>query len=447
MGLKYIEPIKSIILLLLVLMSVTFTFSIWTYAPQLDTIEQSPTVDISIGASKKVEDIIKPYKFLIKYDDSLNGTTEQEWIDHILKEMDTWKVTQLVREPNEMNKGQMKSFFEQTNQFTLFFQGEVPLPVYDEILAIVDDQLTRIPEFSFDRLVVRWNPKEIAFEAHFINRATGIHYHGKIAASDTMTSYRQIIREGEKLPAYAEVNAQDSAYLAVPAEPIIMLQSTYIQEEISPTRFRDALFNDPNAVRRSQVDATHEEFGDDHALLGVNTETKMLNFAHPAAFSGEPAAYPSDLLKDVIDSINEHGGWTDSYRFSYIKPYYRNVKFQLYIHGYPVFSEPPHTGTTEIAQYYGVNRVFRYIRPYYTLDVSLNDEEEELPSGIKIVNELMGIENFDFGTVEEITTGYIMKHDLERRIYIMEPTWFYYAKGNWVPYILQQGGGEQIGLE
>ena len=78
MGLKYIEPIKSIILLLLVLLSITFTFSIWTYSPRLDAIEQSPTVDISIGERKKVQDIIKPYKFLIKYEDSLNGTTEQE---------------------------------------------------------------------------------------------------------------------------------------------------------------------------------------------------------------------------------------------------------------------------------------------------------------------------------------------------------------------------------
>lgn len=447
MGLKYIEPIKSIILLLLVLLSVTFTFSIWTYSPQLDTIEQSPTVDISIGASKQIEDIIKPYKFLIKYDESLNGTTEQARIDHIVREMGTWKVFKLVREPNEMNKDQMKSFFEQTNQFTLFFQGDVPLPLYEEILSIEDDQLSQLPEFSFDRLVVRWNPKEIAFEAHFISRATGIHYRGKIVASDTMKSYRQIVLEGENLPSYAEVKAQESAYLAVPTEPVKMLQSTYYQEEISPNRFRDALFNDPNAVRRSQVDATHEEFGDDHALLGVNTETKMLNFVHPAAFSGEPAAYPSELLMDVIDSINEHGGWTDSYRFSYINSYSRYVRFQLYVHGYPVFSEPPRTGTTEIAQYYGENRVFRYIRPYYTLDVPLNDEEEELPSGMTFVNELMGIENFDFGTVEEITTGYMMNYDQEQRIYIMEPSWFYYAKGNWVPYTPEQGGGEQIGLE
>ena len=90
-------------------------------------LNTSPTVDISIGERKKVKDLIKPYKFLIKYDDSLNGTTDREQIDSILKEMNSWKVSQLVPGTNEMNKEQMKAFFEETNQFTLYFQGEVPL--------------------------------------------------------------------------------------------------------------------------------------------------------------------------------------------------------------------------------------------------------------------------------------------------------------------------------
>jgi len=445
MGLKYIEPIKSIILLLLVLLSVTFTFSIWTYSPQLDTIEQSPTVDISIGARKQVEDIIKPYKFLIKYDETLNGTTDQVIIDNVLKEMKSWKVSELEYDQIEMNKAQLKAFFEQPNQFTLYFQGEVPLPVYDGILPI-DDDIQLPKNFSFDRLVVKWNPKEIAFEVHFINRATGVHYRGKTAHEDTMRSYRQIVQNGEELPSYTEVNTEEPVYLAVPTEPTKMVQSTYYQEEISPTRFRDALFNDPNAVRRSQVDAIHEEFGDDHALLVVNTESKMLNFVHPAAESREPAE-PSVLLIDVIDSINEHGGWTDSFRFSYMNHVSRYVKFQLFSRGYPVFGETKGTkGTTEIAQYFGENRVFKYIRPYYTLDVDVFDEIE-LPSGVDIANELMEMEKLDFGTVEEITAGYMMRHDSEQRIFVMEPAWFYLAKGNWDPYIPEQGGGEQFGLE
>lgn len=442
MGLRYIESIKSIILLLLVLLSITFTLSIWTYTPRLDPIEQSPTVDISIGQRKNVKDIIKPYKFIIKTDEFMKGTTEQKDIDEIVDEMRTWKITQLLKDPVEMNKTQMNEFFQQQNQFTLYFQGDVPLPVYDEILEIEE---VNIPQVNFDRLVVKWNPKDISFEVHFLNRATGIHYYGKVTLIDTMKSYRSLVHGSEVFMNYAEVIQEDGPYLAVSDEPIAMQRLTYFQEELSPTRFRDALFNDPKAVRRSQVDATHEEFGDDHASMIVDTDSKTLNFVHPAAEIREPTK-PSELLTDVIDSINEHGGWTDNYRFSYINAYSRYVKFQLFAKGYPVFSDM--NGTTEIAQYYGDNRVFRYIRPYYTLDVPL-DEELELPSGMEVADALMNSEQLDFSTVEEITLGYMMRHDHDQRVYVMKPSWFYLikGKGNWNEYIPEQDGGEQYGLE
>ncbi|MBD7984175.1 hypothetical protein H9649_06255 [Sporosarcina sp. Sa2YVA2] len=443
MGLKYIEPIKSIVLLLLVLLSITFTMSIWTYTPRLDPIDQSQTVDISIGKRKNVEEIIKPYKFLIKTDDFLKGTTEQEDLEKIIDEMATWKITQLLKDPVEMNKKQMNSFFEQPNQFTLYFQGDVPLSIYNEILKIEEDN---IPAFSFDRLVVRWNPKDLSFEVHFLNRATGTHYYGRVAATYTMQSYRSLVLGSETFLNYSEIGQVDTTYLAVPDEPIQMKKLTYFQEEISPTRFRDALFNDPNAVRRSQVDATHEEFGDDHASMIVDTDSKMLNFVHPAAETREPST-SADLLMDVIDSINEHGGWTNSYRFSHISPYYRYVKFQLFAKGYPVHSEV--SEMTEIAQYYGDNRVFRYIRPYYILDGPL-DEDVQLPTGVEVANALKSSDKVEFSTVEEISVGYMMKHDVDQRVYVLEPTWFYLIKGNqgkWYEYTPEQDGGDQFGLE
>ena len=47
---------------------------------------------------------------------------------------------------------------------------------------------------------------------------------------------------------------------------------------MSPSRFRDALFSDPNAVRRSQVGTNLEEFQDDNALMTINTDKKNLDY-------------------------------------------------------------------------------------------------------------------------------------------------------------------------
>ena len=62
MGLKQVEFIKSVVLFLLIALSIILTFSIWTYTPNLKTVEQKPTVDISIANQATIEDIVKPYK-------------------------------------------------------------------------------------------------------------------------------------------------------------------------------------------------------------------------------------------------------------------------------------------------------------------------------------------------------------------------------------------------
>ena len=46
----------------------------------------------------------------------------------------------------------------------------------------------------------------------------------------------------------------------------------------------------------------------------------------------------------------------------------------------------------------------------------------------------MKSDKLDFDTVEEIAPGYFMKHDTDRRLFIMEPAWFYLVNGNWNPF-------------
>ncbi|WP_336824554.1 two-component system activity regulator YycH [Sporosarcina sp. USHLN248] len=442
MGLKYIEPIKSIILLLLVIMSITFTFSIWTYSPHLEPIGELPTVDISIGERLQIKDIIKPYKLTIQYEDGLKGTTDLQDIEKVTNEMSRWKISQLTLVDNEMNREKFKSFLEQPNQYTLYFHGQVPLPVYDEILTIEE---TDVPEKTFDYIVVTWDPKNIGFDVHFINREAGSHYEGKVVAKELLQSYQTIVTEGQEFPEYEQLQLNEPVYIALPSEGIQMKKRTFYQEEISPTRFRDALFNDPYAVRRTQVGSNIEEFGDDHALMTVHTDTKTLNFVHPAAESREMIS-ATELLLGVFDSINEHGGWTDQFRYTYMNPYSRYVKFQLFSNGYPVYSD--NSGlTTEITQTFGEGRVFHYIRPYYTLDGPFTDEDYTMPSGTAVAQMLMESDKLDFKMVEEITVGYYMTYDAERRIFIMEPSWYYLFKGDWIRFSPESLGGDQIGLE
>ena len=179
--------------------------------------------------------------------------------------------------------------------------------------------------------------------------------------------------------------------------------------------------------------------------MSINTDKKILDYVHPTAKTSE-VSIPSELLLDTFDYINEHGGWSNEYRLVNMNPLSRTVKFQLHVHGLPVFSD---STSTMIEQVWGEERVFRYKRPYYILDSNLPSETEivYLPSGVDVVKMLIESDQIDGSQVDEIIPGYFMKYDTNPNLFMLEPSWFYKIKDNWIRFSPEQLGGEMIGLE
>jgi regulatory protein YycH of two-component signal transduction system YycFG len=441
LGLKYIEPVKSIVLILLVVLSILLTFSIWTYSPRYEVSEPSPPVDVSIAEKKKVIEIIKPYKTVFNFDDTLRGTTDQTDIDGIVDEMLEWKISNIALVNNNFLAEDLSKLLRKKNRFTLYFHGEVPLTVYDDVLKVDE---TNVPEILFDRIVVDWNPANSEMDIYFVSRANKMLYSAKAKAEDLRSFNQSILPKARELAAYRDVNPKSSSFIAVPTGPVETIRYTYIEDENSPNQFRDALFSDPNAVWRSPVGSNKEELGDDHALMSVDLERKTLKYFRRATESRE-LAIPSELLLNTINYVNEHEGWTDEFRYTFIDPESRTVKFRLFLNGLPVYTDS--SSSTEIVQRWGKDQILSYKRPYYTLKNPIVVANELLPPGIDIAERLSKLDTLNFDAVEEIAPGYFMKHDLEKGIFILEPTWFYLLKGNWNRFSPESLGGELIGLE
>ncbi|WP_172370291.1 YycH family regulatory protein [Sporosarcina jiandibaonis] len=438
---KQVETIKSIVLFLLIALSITLTFSIWTYTPNLQTIDQKPTVDISISNRATIEKVIKPYKSIFRIQDSLTGTTDSTEIEHILKAMENWTITDILKDQN-FNADKLNLLMKKRNSFTLFYHAEVPLRVYENLMDIDDEN---IPETSFDRIIVEWNTLNTTLDMHFVSSLHQSRYSAQVHVADLQKFNQSLLVRGKNFSEYAEVATSDEHLIMIPVNRSEIIRNTYYQDSISPSRFRDALFSDPNAVRRSQVGQNQEEFQDDHALMTINTDKKILEYVQPTAKTNE-VAFPSDLLLDVFDFINEHGGWSNEYRLTNMNPLSRTVEFQLHVHGLPVFSD---TTSTMIEQVWGDERVFRYKRPYYILDSNLPSETETvyLASGVDVAKMLIESDEIDGGQVEEIIPGYFMKYDTNPNLFMLEPSWFYKIKGNWIRFSPENLGGEMIGLE
>ncbi|WP_025784255.1 YycH family regulatory protein [Sporosarcina sp. D27] len=443
---RHIETIKSVVLLLLVLLSITFTFSIWSYTPQFDPFDQNQSVDGSITSiqnKKPISDIVLPYKWVFKFnDEELYGTTDTTVIQPVLEEMMRWKVFGFTAVNLDLTKDEMHDLLTKGNQYVLYYPGEVPVSVYKDVLEIEDKT---VPEVMFNKLIVNWDPDDSLPEVHFVSTVSRTHYKAKVKMEDTQRFQKSIIDKGKKLSQFKEVQVNKTKTLAISSEPLTAIHSTYIEEEINPSLFKDALFNDPNVVRRNLVDSNKEEYGDDHALMKVNTKSKVLNFFYPP--ESQELAIPSELMTTAIDFVNDHSGWTDDYRYSYMNPVSRYIQFQLHDNGLPVFSDGP--DSAEITEILGDNRVSSYRRPYFTLNSPIKSYEVTLPPATEVARHLEASDDLDFTAIEEIKPGYSLVHDTDVGVLKFEPHWFYYINGNWEVYEedLNRKGGGLLGLE
>ncbi len=443
MGLKYIEHAKSIFLALLIVLSVTLTFTIWTYTPTYDTIESTPVVDILIAESKRIDDVIKPYKMIASRENNMTGSMETFDLERVVNVMKGWQISDLTLEDTELTNEELNELVGANNRYTLFFPDDVPFPVYDNILPF---SITNIPEDGFDRLIVNWNRSDNEqLKVYFASSKTKTLYSAVAKNVDWKLFDQKVVSSTLGFSKFTDIQRKGNLSLYVSAQDVESIRYTYYLKEIDPKRFQDALFSDPSLVRQSPVGTTNEEYSDGTSLMNVNLLERTLSFVNPSAETLVPAI-PSKLVFDSLYYINEHGGWTDEFRFAKMNPANQQIDYQLYLLGYPVFSTET---STKITAFWGDPGIYNYLRPYYTLDLSLPFDTviSTLPSGEKASRVMQLVKDIDFNNVDELTPGYYLTRDDEKRLLILEPSWFYLSNNQWTRLSPEDLGGGKRGLE
>ncbi|MFJ8064293.1 YycH family regulatory protein [Psychrobacillus sp. NPDC096426] len=441
MGLKYIEQVKSVILLLLILLSLTLTFTIWTYSPSYDTNE-TPVVDIAIAEKKKLEDVVKPYRLLLSQEELLKGSDDKQIIDNILDVMKEWEIQTVELLNNQASDQQINDYTKTPNRITFFFPAEVPIKTYGNILTFTDYNL---PNASFNRLIVEWSETTSEkMHIYFINAVTNNVYMANIGKVDREDFIKHAKRQTMDQPVYNEIERANRLSLYISATPRTMASYSYFVEEIAPEKFKNALFTNPSLVRSNPLGVSGQEYTDDSALMNVDFLYKRLSYVHPASES-DSVGKPDELIQQSLNFINEHNGWTDDYRYSRMNSSTKQVSYQLYFHGVPVYSKDT---ATEITQYWGTNSVYRYIRPYYTLDDSSPEEREvQLQSGQDIYDLIYSFYDKKVQSIDDIAIGYSLSQDSHQPLLNLEPSWYYLANGSWTRITPELLGGGKFGLE
>ncbi len=440
MGLKYLEQVKSAILLLLIVMSLTLTFSIWTYSPSYETID-APIVNIAIAEKRKMEDVVKPYRVIISQGDNLRGSNSSSIIDREMNSMKSWEVQTVELLNNQATASQINEYINGSNKMTFFYQAEVPIRTFASILMFGD---TIYPDTSFNRLVVDWSKEaREGISLFFINTNTQKVYRAGVEKEDRNAFVERINSQVRTLPIYNEVENKGKLSLYVSASPEKLTRSTYYMEDIATERFKNALFSNPSLVRTNPLGTSGLEYTDDSALMKVDFQNRNLSYFHPASESSYSIS-PAELIQNSLGFVNEHDGWTNDYRYTRMNPTNQQVIYQLHYAGLPVFS---YDTATEIVQYWGANRVYRYNRPYYTLNSLPINKEVVLPSGQEIYNLLSVLPDVRISSINDIMPGYQLSRNTNQPLVTLEPTWYYSLNGTWIRISDEILGGGKSGLE
>lgn len=440
---RHIETIKSVVLLLLVLLSLILTFLIWTYTPNFQIIEEPEVEQITIGSPKEVKDVVKPHRILVRSNNNWIGTHDTKPIDLMMNNLSKWKGSELTFIRGNLTDADINELLSANERMTLHFHEEVPIRVFSSVLSFSQ---TELPEVTFNQLILDVNKiQNNTLQIYFVSEQNRTLYitNVSIVEPEFQSVLNNVIQD---FISYEEIKRNNKLSLYVPKEKVELVKYTYVINEISPDLLKEALFIDPTIVQKNAENADSMKYTDGMYLMTVDQPNKIINYVYPASESIAPIS-PSQLLEESFEFINEHGGFTDDFRFASMNVSKHLTEYQLYKQGYPVFSN---ITTTRISTTWGEKEIFRYKRPYYLFDMDFPDVQAsyQLPSGLDVINTI-NQSNLSLEDIEDIVLGYylIEMDNNKNLLYTLEPSWFAIQGGNGIKLTSEKLGGTENGLE
>lgn len=344
---------------------------------------------------------------------------------------------------SDLSDTKINELLRKDNQLTLFFNEEIPLQVFSNIFTINDKEVP--DEVSFTRLILDWSDFETKGQVKllFLNTEKRELYQAIADVSNETSFLAEVVEPLENYSPYTEVERDSLLSLYVIQGKVEATEYKYLIEDTLPETYKNILFSDLTIVKNVESGKS-EKYADSTSLMTVDTQNRVLNYVYPQAES-IALIRSTRLLLDSFDFINDHGGFTADYRFSSMNVGKHETKYQLFLKGYPIYSN---STMTHIVTTWGENRIFLYRRPYYTIEQDIFRAVKQLPSGDEIISYIESNEDYSMKDIDDVVIGYYLTLDQnEEKLFLLEPSWFIISNNSWMRISPERIGGTYRGLE
>ncbi|MCA1054916.1 two-component system activity regulator YycH [Rossellomorea aquimaris] len=449
---KY-ENIKSVLLTLLVAMSIFLTWNLWTYQPDYDVIESTEAFEVTIGDERKKLELIKPYKVFYNHGNKISGSNDGDEIDKILYEMSSWRLFDTTDLGNQYSRNEIEELVHGKDRIDLVFPDSIPLSTYGGIVKFDEKNL---PKASFNRIIIdmdldKANNGTVYFVLYGEDDKKEV-VESKIDLSKLQSLERKFVQKAIYSDIYEEYfkyKVNDRKTILLPVKEGDYYNYKYSTEQLNEEDFVKALFKDPINVS-GNTNGAEKVYRDSSSLMKINDEYSILSFVNPGVDVAQSIS-ESELIDNSIQFVNEHGGWTDQFKFFSMSKEESRVSFRMFLYDFPVFSD--NYGMTEISETWGLDTIHQYQRPFYQLGDDYSSIFElvqvQLPSGYT-VQQALEESDLNLGDVEDIAIGYKLTRDMTHDdilLYDFKPSWYYKYSGSWLRLPLEEFRGLENGLE
>lgn len=116
--------------------------------------------------------------------------------------------------------------------------------------------------------------------------------------------------------------------MLLPVNKLKLTEKEYFTETISPSRFKNALFEDPQTVRE-ETNLNRPVYSDGTSLLEIYSNNRQVKFQHR---NMEPSSsyQNGELINKSFKYLNDTGSWTDDYQFFSLNEN-QQISFYLYM--------------------------------------------------------------------------------------------------------------------
>lgn len=421
------ETVKSVILVILVVISLSLTFGIWYYQPSYDLLydeEDVSELDTDIGGDQNdYSDVIQPDDMIFHQYDSERHFGFEDPSDYLdlFNNMQSWSLSDF----EEKDSGTVP---KDNEQVVIHFPTELPMELIANMFS-VDDDVT-LPTDAFDEIYITFDANasllNVTFPASDGEKAeTAVikdedAYNRLAGYMNTKDNMQELIRFDP-----SKSNADRDA-IYIPADSISMKQYSLTVDNTDPNKLVNALFSKPSLVNNAAGDSS---FSDGQRKMDLVHDGKAVEFVHPYSDTFERMKV-MDLIDGSIEKVNDHHGWTNDYYLSDMEQRANGVTYRMHYNGFPVYS---YSDLSTIEQKWRDEELYKYKRPLFQLKNVLPQEDtKDLDAGEDVIETLTDNPNYKMENVQDLKIGYHLSYeDKASNSVTLKPEWYVNYDGNW----------------